>query len=367
MSFLAKNKQINKIVYSPNELPTVAIVIAAYNEEKVIEDKLISSLKTNYPSNKFQIFIGSDCSSDNTNAVINKIANTTDKITFFNFKERSGKQEVLNKMFSKGISTEKFDVCIMTDANIIFKEDTIYELVKHFKNETLGIVCANIKNKNIKDKGISKQEQFYISNENQLKINEGKVFQSSIAAFGACYAIRRKLIPKIPQNILMEDFYISMSVLKNKKGIITEPNAICFEDLPQNVSEEFKRKKRISTGNFQNLFIYYKLLWKSNFGIGFTFFSHKIIRWLGPFFMLGGYISLLYLYPFSPYYFLLHFTHLLICLAFIDYILMAVNINVNLLRLVRYFLSMNLALFLGFIKFAQGVKTNIWQPTKRNE
>lgn len=367
LKILAKGKQGNTIISTKEKLPSVAIVIAAFNEEKVIKEKLELSLKTNYPESLFQIFVGSDHSSDATNEIIAKIAKQTEKITFLDYKIRSGKQEVLNRMFRHAIDARQYDICIMTDANIMFEEDTIYELVKHFENQEIGIVCANIKNKNVRENGISRQEQFYILNENETKINEGKLFGSSIAAFGACYAIRRRLIPKIPSNILMEDFFISMHVLKQNYKVITEAKAICFEDLPQDINEEFKRKRRISTGNFQNLSIYGNMLYQSRFGIAFSFFSHKVIRWLGPFFMLTAYTSLWFLKDLTFYSFLLHFSHAIFALAILDYILFTVNINVNLLRLLRYFITMNIALFLGFINFIKGVKTNIWQPTKRNE
>jgi len=367
MKVLAKSKKYNQIIFSKNELPKVAIVIAAYNEEKVINEKLESTFITNYPSNLFHVFVGSDNSTDNTNRIVTDFSDHNNQLTFVNFTDRGGKQEVLNKLFETHINKNDFDICIMTDANIMFEKDTIFELIKHFKNEKIGIVCANIQNKNIKEKGISKQEQFYISSENNLKINEGKVYGASIAAFGACYSIRRKLLPEIPTNILMEDFYISMSVLEQKFDIITEKKAICFEDLPETIGEEFKRKKRISTGNFQNLAIFFPLLFKARFGIGFSFFSHKIIRWIGPFLMIFAYFSLWFLSDISLYHYFLNFSHLLILLSIVDYILMMININVNLLRFIRYFLAMNLALLLGFFNYTKGVKTNIWQPTKRNE
>ncbi len=367
MNLLAKNKQNNSQIFKKNDFPKIAIVIAAFNEEKVIHEKLLSTLKTNYPKEMFQIFVGSDNSTDRTNEIVEEIASTNVNITFINFLERKGKQEVLNTLFKEYIHENDFEYCIMTDANIIFEEDTIYHLVKHFKNKEIGIVCANIKNKNIKEKGISKQEQFYISRENNLKINEGKVFGASIAAFGACYSIKRDLIPRIPANILMEDFFISMHTLKNKYKIITEEEAICYEDLPETISEEFKRKKRISTGNFQNLFYYFSMLYKSRFGISFSFFSHKVIRWIGPFLLIFSYISLLFLREIPFYNSLFLLSHILIILALLDYILMLLNINVNLLRFIRYFLAMNLALLIGFFKYMNGVDTNIWQPTKRNE
>ena len=83
--------------------------------------------------------------------------------------------------------------------------------------------------------------------------------------------------------------------------------------------------------------------------------------------MIIAYISLWILKDYSYFKYLLHFSHLILTLSILDYILMLININVNLLRFIRYFLAMNIALLIGFFKYAQGVKTNIWQPTKRNE
>jgi len=120
MNLWGNKKRLEKKFYNSNELPKVAIVIAAYNEEKVIEEKIESTLRTDYPNHLFQIFIGSDCSSDNTNSIIDAFCEKTDKITFANFKERGGKQEVLNKLFKSYIKPQDFDICIMTDANIIF-------------------------------------------------------------------------------------------------------------------------------------------------------------------------------------------------------------------------------------------------------
>jgi cellulose synthase/poly-beta-1,6-N-acetylglucosamine synthase-like glycosyltransferase len=93
-----------------------------------------------------------------------------------------------------------------------------------------------------------------------------------MGAFGACYAIRSELIKVLPSNILMEDFYLSMHALDQGKKVITNSKAIVYEDLPGSIQEEFKRKRRISTGNFQNLKTYIHLLWKTSGSIAFTFF-----------------------------------------------------------------------------------------------
>ena len=369
LSILAKGKKIEGEEYAENELPKIAIVFAAYNEEKVIEAKMKNLATLNYPAELLEIHIGLDCPDDATASIIE--ANKAMKFPVFvhHYKERSGKANVLNKLFSYGLQLSDFELFIMMDANIISKPNAVFELVKYFKNKEIGQVGAVIENVVDRVTEIAEQEKFYIGNESQLKVNEGLVFGSTIGAFGACYAIRSKFIKPIPSNYLMEDFYLSMHVLESGAKAITNPNAIVFEDLPGTIQEEFKRKKRISTGNFQNLKTYFSLLWKSNFNVAFTFLSHKILRWLSPFFMLIAIASSTILYFMQP-------NSILFCSMFylmlanlflpiIDIALQSVNINVNLLRLHRYFILMNIALLLGFINWLKGVKTNIWKPTER--
>jgi len=369
LSILAKGKKIMGEKYTENDLPKIAIVFAAYNEEKVIEAKMKNLATINYPTNLLEIHIGLDHPDDATASIIE--ANKAMKFPVFvhHYKERNGKANVLNKLFSKSLQKSDFELFIMMDANIISKPNTVFELVKHFKNKEIGQVGAVIENV-IYEKGeIAEQEKFYIGNESQLKVNEGVVFGSTIGAFGACYAIRSKFIKPIPSNYLMEDFYLSMHVLESGAKAITNPNAIVFEDLPGTIQEEFKRKKRISTGNFQNLKTYFSILWKGNFNVAFTFLSHKILRWLCPFFIILAILTSTILYFMQPNsilfcsIFYLMLANLL--LPIIDIALQSVNINVNLLRLHRYFILMNIALFLGFINWMKGVKTNIWKPTER--
>ena len=369
LSILAKGKKIEGEEYAENELPKIAIVFAAYNEEKVIEAKMKNLATINYPTHLLEIHIGLDHPDDATASIIE--ANKVMRFPVFvhHYKERNGKANVLNKLFSSSLQKSDFEVFIMMDANIISKQNTVFELVKHFKNQAVGQVGAVIENVISEPIEIAEQEKFYIGNESKLKVNEGLVFGSTIGAFGACYAIRSKFIKAIPSNYLMEDFYLSMHVLESGAKAITNPNAIVFEDLPGTIVEEFKRKKRISTGNFQNLKSYLHLLWKSNFNVAFTFLSHKILRWLSPFFMIISIVISTILYFMQPNSFLFcSMFYLMIAnllLPIMDIALQRVNINVNLLRLHRYFILMNIALFLGFVNWLKGVKTNIWKPTER--
>jgi cellulose synthase/poly-beta-1,6-N-acetylglucosamine synthase-like glycosyltransferase len=369
ISLLAKNKKSNGVVYNKDELPKIAIVFAAYNEEKVIVAKMRNLNTLNYPSHLLDIHIGLDHPDDKTASLIEQEKGIKFPVYVHHFKERAGKANVLNKLFSYSLEIYDYQSIIMMDANIISKENILFELVKHFKNPEIGLVAAVIENTIRDQTEVAKQEKFYIHKESQMKVDEGLVFESTIGAFGACYAIRPEHIKIIPTNFLMEDFYLSMHVLELGSKCITNSAAIVYEDLPGSLSEEFKRKRRISTGNFQNLKVYLPILWKSKFRVAFPFFSHKIIRWLSPGLIFISILisSLLYILnsnsTFNKVFFFLMLFNLF--LPILDIVLTRMNINVNLLRLHRYFICMNFAMFLGFIDWVNGVKTNIWKPTKR--
>ena len=369
VSLLARGKQYTDKSYTLKELPNIAVVFAAYNEEKVIVNKLKNFDVLDYPSDKLTIHLGLDHPDDGTAQLIQENLPSRFPLLVHHFMKRGGKANVLNKLFNQKIELADYDVIIMMDANIILSENCLLELVKYFKDPQIGLVGAVIKNTIDGAGEIAQQEQFYISKESEIKVNEGLAFGATIGAFGACYAIRPAYVKDIPSNFLMEDFYLSLHVFEHGAQCITNPHAVVFEDLPGSIDEEFKRKRRISTGNFQNLKAYKHLLWSNTWPVGFAFFSHKVLRWFTPFLLFMAIVSstwLFVLYPSIQIYQILFALMIAnIFLPLVDLVLKAVNISVNLLRLHRYFLSMNIAMFLGFIDWVRGVKTNIWKPTER--
>ena len=362
VNFFGKFKKQNQDVFNLEEHPFVSIIIAAHNEETVIEEKLKSTLKS--VTQNFEILIGSDCSTDKTNTIIRSFQEENSNIHLFEFTERQGKANVINQLVEKA----KAEILIFTDANVFFDKNTIYEITKHFKNERIGQVGGNIINTNLKKTGISIPEKNYLDIEKKIKFNEGKLWGTMIGAFGGCYSMRKKLFRNVPEGYLMDDFYISMGVLDDGFKAIFEPNAICFEDVSDKISEEFRRKVRISAGNFQNLFAFKNLLFKANFGLIFSFLSHKILRWKTPIFIISSLLISFYLgQKMELYWQLFLFQIFLFVPLLLDAILRLVNVNLKPLRFVTHFYSMNLALLFGLFKFLFGIKTNVWKPTERNQ
>jgi len=365
ISILARKHKDNTEVLDPSDnLPFVSVIMAVHNEEMVISEKLRSIFHTSYPEEKLELLVGSDGSTDKTDEKLYVYANESEAMRFFPFDERQGKPAVINRLRDEAMG----EILIFTDANVMFTHDTVFELVKHFRNEQIGLVGANISNERIDRTGISLQEWSFISREIRMKYYEGKIWGTMIGAFGGCYAIRNEYFRHVPAGYAVDDFYITMKVVELKKRCILEMKAICIENVQNQLSEEFRRKIRISSGNFQNLRTFYRLLWPPHTGLSFSFLSHKVLRWLGPFFLLILIISSFFLSSASEFYrALLMAQGLLLVIPIIDFLLRKIGIHIVILRFITYFYSMNLALLAGFFKFLTGRETNVWKPTKRTE
>ncbi|MDQ3072112.1 MAG: glycosyl transferase family 2, partial [Bacteroidota bacterium] len=181
-----------------------------------------------------------------------------------------------------------------------------------------------------------------------------------------CYAIRAAHYAPVPPKYFMDDFFITMNVLEQGKRSVMALEAECYEDVSNRISEEFRRKVRISIGNFQNLFRYKSLLWPPWTGIGYAFWSHKVLRWIGPFFIILALVSSGVLASQTLFFKIAFIVQLvMLCVPLMDAVLKKVNFHSRLLRFVSHFYLMNLALLVGFIKYAKGVESNIWKPTQR--
>ncbi len=369
LQWMNGSMQGNTNVYSQDDLPELLICMSVFNEQKVIQQKLESIVNTSYPLAKLKVWIGSDNSSDQTNDIIQEYALKYTFIKLFAYSARNGKSGVLNKLHEQlnaeySPSALQHLVLVLTDANVFFERETLFELAKHFKNPLVAQVGANILNSGLREDGISIQEQSYIQRENYIKHLEG-LSGTMQGAFGACYALRASYFPEIPANFLMEDFYISMHVLEAKQQAVFESKAIGREDVSNEVAEEFKRKTRISAGNFQNLRVYWPLLLRFDFN-AFCFLSHKVLRWITPLLMLFCLLSSLLLLRFTLFKIFVLLQLLLFSTPFIDLLMKRLDVHSKSIRLMSYFVMMNVALVNGLKMYLSGVKTNAWTPTKRN-
>ncbi len=362
--FLSKNKtNTTNLQFNIHDiLPQVAVICAAYNEASVIEKKIESVFNSFYPKEKITFFIGTDACSDKTVSIIKAQQKKYNGLILLEFTQRTGKINIINKL-SELAQTPIF---IMTDANVFFKEDTLFELVKHFKNEEVKLVCGNIHKLALNKETVTKNELQYLNFENFLKTSESKLWDIVIGAEGGCYALRKENYKVIPPHFIADDFFITCQVLKEKGKILFEEKAIGLEDAAAETAGEFRRKARIATGNFQNL-AYFKSLIKNPFSkTGFAFLSHKVIRWLSPFFFLLNLIccaSLIYYQHTFIYILIIELVFVLTPL--VNVLLQKIGIKIKPFISISHFVIMNVALFVGFIRYCKGVTSSVWQPVRQ--
>lgn len=360
----AKSIKIIKNNYDVIEYwPPITIVFSVYNEDKVIQRKLESIVKTNYPLDKIQILIGSDNSTDSTHQIIEDFQQNYKSIKLIKFEKRQGKLKIINQLIDL-VDTE---YVVFTDANVFFEPQTFKALVYNLVVQHADLVCGNIHKFSPKNEGISDQEIFYMNFENQLKYHESVYYNFIVGVEGGCYAIKKNSFVKVPDGFLMDDFFITLDVISKKGKVLFEPEALCYEDVNDTPMIEYKRKVRISLGNFRNLHYYKQLLFPIYKDFGFAFFSHKVCRWFVPFALI---FSFLVVIPLTCYYsacsYLLSFYSLLIILPVLTVYLEKINIKLPFVNTLGHFILMNAALFMGYIKYQFASTESAWEPPKRN-
>ncbi|MFM8595991.1 MAG: glycosyltransferase [Flavobacteriales bacterium] len=343
--------------------PPLSIIIPAHNEEQVLRDKLNSILASDYDLASLEILIGIDASHDFSGIIAASFADKFPHFKVKHFEERQGKIKIVNAL----VPEAKHELIILTDANVLFTKNTLKALSQHFIDPTIGLVDTRMQNYGLKNTGISMPESNYIAGEVKIKEAEGTLWGAMMGPFGGCFAFRKMCFTPIPNHFLVDDFYINMTCLEQGFKCINEQNAVVLEDVSNDLGVEFKRKIRISAGNFQNLSRFWRLLLKFN-GLSFAFLSHKVLRWVSPVLIIFMILQIIAQADHSVFYSICYFILIMIPLTFVvDYFARRQQTHVVFLRYIIHFVSMNVALFLGLLQFLKGIRSSVWEPTKRHQ
>lgn len=368
VKILAAGKGENDVVFRRTDsLPAVTVIIPAHNEAGVIREKLLGIVSSEYPQHLVEVLVGSDASTDDTHNIVRELSEEFTNIRLIEFTRR-GKPSILNEL----VAVARHDLIVLTDANVMLDSAALYELVKHFRNPQIALVESNMKHLSARREGIGLQESKYLKGDAEVKRAEGILWGTLMGPAGGCYALRRQYFVPVPPNFLVDDFYINMKVLAQGGKAIYEAKAVVYEDVSNMFSEEFRRKVRIATGDFQNLSEFLPQLFRLD-ALSFSFLSHKVLRWLGPLFLLGAYVSALIIYVAdlggtnSMYFVGFLGLNVLFLLPALDWLMKKVGLHVFPIRLLAYFCSVNLALLIGMYRFMRGVKSGTWKPTERNQ
>ncbi len=348
--------------------PRVFVLMAAHNEEAVLDEKLAGLAAQDYPG-PMVFHVGSDCSTDRTNEILKDWCARDPRFRATLFTSRQGKPNIINQL---AVIAGKEGIFVLTDASVMLRQDTISGLVRPMmRDPRVGVVDATMVQTGGKAKGIGRAEATYINREVAIKRAEGRHWGAMIGPFGGCWSLRAEAFRPVPENFLVDDFFLCMAAYEAGWQGISSEEAIVFEGVGQSIKDEFRRKVRISSGNWQNL-VRFRRLWWPPFKnpLAFAFFSHKILRWWTPFFVLTGTICVLLLLLTLGNHWAITLLTLLLglvpALGAADFVLAAFGIHLRVLRGLRYFLAMNAALLVGFFRYLTGITSNVWQPTQRH-
>jgi len=350
-------KKSQRRIIDKNNLPPVSIIIAAYNEESCIKARVENLLSLDYPQDKLTILIGSDGSQDNTADILTSFDEVNLKV--YIFEENRGKMSVLNDLVEQVNS----DYIVFSDANTHFNKSTIKNLVRHFNHDDIGAVCGELHLVDV-DSGDNK-DNIYWRYEQILKFHEARL-NALQGANGAIYAIRKELFTPLPANTIVDDFQIAMNVAKQGARLIYDPEAIATEEIAPNLQAEEGRRIRIGLGNYQALFA---MPWALNPFLGWRFIayiSHKVCRWFVPHLMLIALISNLLLINTPLYQLLLIGQILFYSVAFYGIKKQKKRQNISsIIGIIAFFVSMNIALMRGFIRYFSSNVQGTWERTTR--
>lgn len=263
-------------VRKPADWPHVAVVIAAYNEEVHIAQRVHNILQQDYPRDRLRLYIGSDGSRDRTADILRTFED--ERLSLHLFDVNRGKATVLNDLRDR--VTEP--LVVFSDANTFFHPQAIQRLVRWFDDPNVGGVTGELRLRSSKG---DNQDSLYWRMEQVLKFLEGRI-GGLLGANGAIYAVRRSLWPALRPNEICDDFCIGMNVPACGARMVYDPSAWAEEDTPDDIREEYHRRLRIGVGNFLALFGHPEFFSRTSNATRFAYFSHKVLRWVTPHLLL---------------------------------------------------------------------------------
>ncbi|NOW94098.1 glycosyltransferase family 2 protein [Mucilaginibacter sp. SG564] len=347
-----------------DNLPTCTLVVAAYNEEGFIKDKIANTLLLNYPAGKLNLLFVTDGSSDDTPNIIAQYS----QIQLLHQSQRNGKIAAVHR----AMEFVHTDAVVFTDANTFLNKDALIKICRHYIDATVGAVAGEKRVHFDENADASAAgEGFYWKYESALKKWDSELY-SVVGAAGELFSVRRHLYQPVPADTVLDDFMISMLIAKKGYRIVYEPEAYATETASENVSEELKRKVRIAAGGIQSILRLKSLFYPFVYPVlSFQYISHRVLRWtITPFLLILSFVLniILALEPGATGYQLLLLAQILFyTLAVLGFIMEKKQLRIKILFIPYYFCVMNYAVLAGIIRYFTGKQSAVWEKVQRKQ
>jgi biofilm PGA synthesis N-glycosyltransferase PgaC len=360
---LFKGKPVIPVVIAGN-LPVCTLVVAAYNEESIIEEKIINCLQLKYPAGKLKLLFVTDGSTDKTPEIIS----TYPQIQLLHKAGRAGKIVAVHRAMEY-VETE---IAVFTDANTFLNAEAITKICRHYADKTVGAVAGEKRiqvNQNADASAAG--EGFYWKYESALKKWDSELY-SVVGAAGELFSVRKSLYEDVPADTIVDDFMISMRIAAKGYRIIYEPEAYAIETASENVTEELKRKIRIAAGGIQSILRLKSLLNPFKYPVlSFQYISHRVLRWtVTPLMLILVFVlnAVLAFKPGETFYTAVFIAQVLFyLLAVLGLIMEKRQIRIKALFIPYYFCVMNYAVLMGIIRYFTKNQSAAWEKAQRKQ
>jgi cellulose synthase/poly-beta-1,6-N-acetylglucosamine synthase-like glycosyltransferase len=343
-----------------NYEPEVSLIIAAYNEKEIIRQKIENTYKIDYSPEKLHLIWITDGSDDGSEKILQGYPN----IILLHQPERKGKIHAINR----GMKYIKTPIVIFSDANSMLSANSVKELVKELNNPEVGCVAGNKRIfSGMKEDAVIAGESIYWKIESLIKNLESSV-NSVIGAAGELFAIKSELFERVDNDIILDDFVISLIIARKGYKIKFAEKAYAYETGSASINDEIKRKVRIAAGSIQTMLKMKDLIYKYGF-LSFQYLSHKILRWtIIPFsfifiFLINAWLA--FIEPDSLYFLIFLLQLFFYLFVIVGYLLKDHKIKFRFIFLPFYVFFMNYSLVKGWIKYFRKEYTVNWDKAKR--
>ena len=358
-----RGKPREAVLPPDEELPDMTLLICAYNEEDVVEEKMKNTLAIDYPKDKFRIMWVTDGSNDHTNELLKAYP----EVDIVFSPERRGKSAALKH----GLRELKTRYVAFTDANTMLNPGAMKEIARQFMDPTVGCVSGEKRVMAKKDGDMAAEgEGLYWRYESTLKRWDSELY-STMGAAGELYAIDPTLVREVPDEALLDDFMMSMYVVEAGKRIAYAPDAYAQEYGSANIFEESKRKRRIAAGGLQSIWWLRRMLNPMRQPlVTFQYVSHRVLRWsVTPVAMIillivNGLLSIMGAGLFYDIILILQI--LFYTMALIGWLSSRYGHKNKILYTIYYFVFMNINVFRGMAYLRTHGKSGAWEKAKRS-
>ena len=339
-----------------NTLPSISVIVPAHNEESTIETKIISLIGADYPRELVEILVGSDGSSDRTEDIVQRFRH--EGVGLISFPRQQGKSAMQNGL----VATASGEILVFTDADSLVEPTALRRIVENFEDRRVGLVTGHALYSNANDSSVTKNESLYLRYDTWLRERESERGMLAMAS-GSLFAIRRSLWKPLDP-ALGDDFVLPLLLARAGLYSVIDKRVTALTHLAQDRPTSMLRMKiRIINKDLRALLIHRELLNPIRHGaLAAGLWSHKLLRWLVPYFLIGILASSISLIARPFFQIMLGLQLLFYGLGFAGLLRWS---HGGVLRSVpASFCLVNLAALLGSLKCLAGRTSGKWQPAR---